>query len=186
VAATHGHLLQRTAPAEAPEPLSGIRGRVDDLFKEHSLYVARLAYRLLGRDDEVDDIVQDVFISLFRHLGSIRQSGAVRAWLATTAVRMVRRRLRVRRIGFLLRSRDRVDPAGLEAQGASAEDSAALLSLHRALARVPVSARLAWILRHVEEERIDDVARLCGCSPSTAKRWVEQAQGALRRAFSHG
>ena len=86
---------------------SALRHRLDDLFKEHAAYVARVAFRLLGRQDEVDDIVQDVFITLFRHLDSIRQAESLRAWLATTTVRMVRRRLRVRRIGFLLRGSDR-------------------------------------------------------------------------------
>ena len=40
------------------------RRQLDELFKEHSAFVARLVFRSLGRADEVDDIVQDVFISL--------------------------------------------------------------------------------------------------------------------------
>src|SRR6185437_11293417 len=73
-------------------------------------FVARLVFRLLGREDEVDDVVQDVFVSLFGNLKNIRRPEALRGWLATTTVRMARRRLRLRRIGFLLGRGQRVDP----------------------------------------------------------------------------
>src|SRR5262249_33732664 len=123
------------------------------------------------------------FVSLFRHIGTIRQSDAVRAWLTTTVVRMARRRLRLRRIGFLLRRGDRVDPLGLEAQGISGEDRAALWKVHRALEAVSVNARIAWTLRYLEQEQVDDIARICGCSKSTAKRRIADAQLAVKRAL---
>src|SRR5947208_2668585 len=67
------------SPAAGVAPDEGshaaeLRRRLTDLFGEHSVQVARLAFRLLGREDEVDDIVQDVFISLYRHLDRIRQT----------------------------------------------------------------------------------------------------------------
>jgi len=177
--------LRPVASAEASQSAAvDTRRRIDALFKEHSAYVARFAFRLLGREDEVDDLVQDVFISLFRHLGNIRHAGALRAWLTTTVVRMARRRLRVRRIGFLLRGGDRVDPGGLEGHGPSGEDRAALLAVHRALGRVSVNARIAWILRYLEQEEIDEVARHCGCSKATAKRRIADAHQAVRKALA--
>ena len=160
-----------------------VRRQVEELFKEHSAFVARLVLRLLGREDEVDDLVQDVFVSLFRNLKKIRQTQAMRAWLMTTTVRMVRRRLRVRRIGFLLRRSQRTDPMGLEAHGTSAEDRLALWSLHRALEKVSVNARIAWVLRHLEEEGIDEVARVLDCSRSTAKRRVADAHLEVMKAL---
>ena len=179
-----GKPLAVAAPGGSIHPTSALRGRLDDLFKEHSAYVARIAFRLLGRDDEVDDIVQDVFIALFKHLDGIRQSEALRAWLATTTVRMVRRRLRVRRIGFLLRLGDRVDPVDLKGAGISGEDRAALQNVHRALAGVRANARIAWVFRYLEQESVEDVARLCGCSRSTAKRRIADAHRVVKRALS--
>jgi RNA polymerase sigma factor (sigma-70 family) len=132
----------------------------------------------------VDDIVQDVFITLFRNLEKIRQSDSLRAWLGTTTVRTVRRRLRVRRIGFLLRRKDQVDPLDLKGTGASGEDRAALWNVHLALENVSVSCRIAWVFRYLEQESIDDVARLCGCSRSTAKRRIADAHRVVRRALS--
>src|SRR6476469_6637719 len=49
--------------------IAGERDQLNQLIRAHSGYVASLAYRLLGRDDEVDDVVQDVFVSFFRFYG---------------------------------------------------------------------------------------------------------------------
>jgi len=157
--------------------------RLDAVIREQSAYVARLAYRLLGSNEEVDDIVQDVFISLFRHLDRIRDTGALRAWLGTTTVRMARRRLRIRRVGFLLRINDRIDPSELRSAESSGEDRAEMIRIHRALDGVSSTARVAWVLRYVEQEAMEDVARLCDCSLSTAKRRVADAHGAVRKAL---
>jgi RNA polymerase sigma-70 factor (ECF subfamily) len=160
------------------------RRQLDELFKQHSAFVARLVFRLLGREDEVDDIVQDVFVSLFRTLRNIRQPEAIRGWLVTTTVRTVRRRLRLRRIGFLLRRNQRVDPMGLEAQGSSsADDRLALWTVHRTLKKVSLNARLAWVLHHLEQQGIDEVARSLGCSRATVKRRVADAQRELKKAL---
>lgn len=183
VAAAPGEGLDLDVPG-GPSPAAERRLRLDDLFKEHGSYVARLAFRLLGREEEVDDIVQDVFITLFRNLEKIRQSESIRAWLGTTTVRTVRRRLRLRRIGFLLRRQDHADPVDLQGQGASGEDRAALWKVHAALKKVAINNRIAWVFRYLEQESIDDVARLCGCSRSTAKRRIADAHRVVRRALS--
>lgn len=170
--------LGTTSPGAAGE-----RDQLNQLIRTHSGYVASLAFRLLGRDDEVDDVVQDVFVSFFRFYGDIREPSALRAWLATTTVRVVRRRLRLRRIGLLLRIQDREDPGELKAQGASPEDTAVLASIHRVLDRVAVNERLAWALRYLQQERIEDVARLCGCSTATAKRRIAAAHSVVKQAL---
>jgi DNA-directed RNA polymerase specialized sigma24 family protein len=97
---------------------------------------------------------------------------------------MVRRRLRVRRIGFLLRVRDRAPEPELTSAGASGEDRAALWKVHRALERVGVEARIAWVFRYLEEKSIDEVALLCACSTSTAKRRIAEAQRVVKGALS--
>ena len=56
------------------------------LFERYSQYVATIAFRLLGRNDEVDDVVQDVFLQVHRRLSTIRPD-AVRGWLAVVTVR---------------------------------------------------------------------------------------------------
>jgi len=182
VAASLRHLVTASARIQRPDP-DAARRRLDELFKEHATYVARLAYRMMGRDAEIDDVVQDVFVLLLRHIGRIRQPEAVRAWLATTTVRLTRRRLRMMSLRLLLGLGDDVALAEARAGGSSPEDRAAFRVVQSALEGVGVNARIAWSLRHLEEERIEDVARLCGCSTRTAKRWIARAQRAVKEAL---
>src|SRR5258708_2484860 len=70
-------------------------------FRRYSRYVAAVALRLLGRDDEVDDVVQEVFLAALRGMRRLREPEAVRGWLATVTVRIAGRRLRRRRLRTL-------------------------------------------------------------------------------------
>ena len=153
-----------------------------EVYRKYSGYVASLGYRLLGRDGDVDDLVQDVFLAAVEGLGELREQGALKGWLATLTVRLAGRRLRRRRIASFFGLGDaEVDVA---APGATPEERALLGQVYVALDRVEVDARLAWILRHIEGEPLDQVAKLCGCSLATAKRRIAAAQQDIERRLS--
>ena len=177
------HVVAASVRSQRPDSDAAARQRLDELFKEHAAYVARLAYRMMGRDGDIDDVVQDVFVLLLRHIARIRQPDAVRAWLATTTVRLARRRLRVKSLRLLLGLSDDAGLADVRDGGSSPDERLAFTAVHAALESVGVNARIAWTLRYLEEERIEDVARLCGCSKRTAKRWIARAQCAVKEAI---
>jgi len=156
----------------------------DAVFRRYSPYVARVALRLLGNDSEVDDLVQDVFIEAHRGLSSLREPGALGGWLARICVRRATRRLRRRRLLALL-SLDGVAERDLPFDvTASPEDRAEVVRLYRRLDRLPADARVAWLLRHVEGESLDDMAALCGCSKSTVQRRLRSAETRLQEVMS--
>ena len=152
-------------------------------FRRYSRYVAAVALKLLGRDDEIDDVVQEVFLAALRGLGSLREPEAVKGWLATVTVRVASRKLRRRRLRAWVGLDRPPDYESLVAPGVPADERALLGRVYRLLDELPVKDRLAWTLRHVEGERLDAVARACGCSLATAKRRVAAAQAALERAL---
>src|SRR5262249_1334558 len=59
------------------------------LYHRHARYVAGVAYRLLGHDAELDDVVQEAFSDAARALGSLKDAAGLRKWLASIAVRRV-------------------------------------------------------------------------------------------------
>jgi RNA polymerase sigma-70 factor (ECF subfamily) len=148
---------------------------LDALFERFAPYVASIGKRLLGREDEVDDLVQEVFLSAVRGIHGLRDPDAAKAWLATVAVRNAHRRLRRRRVLRWLGLADEVSPDDLVDESVSPERRAKLVRVYALLDRLPPDQRIAWILRHVEGERLDVVARLCGCSLATAKRRITAA-----------
>ncbi len=165
--------MVREASAPAPE------GGLEAAWRAHSPYVARLALHVLGRDVDVDDVVQDVFVAAASAAGRLRDPNALRAWLATVTVRLARKRLRTRRLLSLFALDPEPDYGELTARDADPELRLHVKRLYQALDLLPAKDRIAWTLRHVEGEQLDDVARLCACSLATAKRRIAAAEVAL-------
>ena len=174
-------LVAENDVAPVSQPVS-----LEALFRSYSSYVAAIALRLLGRDDDVDDVVQDVFLSAWKGAANLRDPGAIKGWLATVTVRTARRRLKMRRVKMFLRLDDDPDYANITAPGASPEEKALLSRIYLVLDGLPVDQRVAWTLRYVEREQLDDVARLCDVSLATAKRKITAAQQAISAALSDG
>lgn len=157
---------------------------VDQLFRRFAPYVAAIALRLLGRDHEVEDVVQDVFVQAIRDLSQLRDPLAIKGWLARLAVHTASKRLRRRRFAALL-GFDRVPSyENLIAPGATAEERALLSRVYTQLDELPTPQRVAWVLRYIEGEPLDSVARLCSCSLATVKRRIALVNAALERTFS--
>src|SRR6476469_7327942 len=140
----------------APPHFSGsrVRGEVvvstaelGDLFKRYSSYVATIGMRLLGRDDEVDDLVQEVFIEAYRGFHQLRSPDAVKAWLARITVRRAIRRLRRRALRSFFSLDALPSDAKLADDGATPEEKAEIVSTTRMIERIPVRQRVVWVLK---------------------------------------
>src|SRR6185437_6172839 len=60
-----------------------------DLFHRHHLPLFRYLYRLTGRRDVAEDVVQDVFLRVVRRLDDYQTMGREAAWLFTIARRLL-------------------------------------------------------------------------------------------------
>lgn len=157
--------------------------RLEDLYTTYSAYVAGLGFRLLGRSNEVDDLVQDVFLAALAGVGAVIEPRAIKGWLATLTVRLAGRKLRRRKIASFF-SFDDGKGHDVTAHGASAEQRALLGQLYSVLHELSVAERVAWSLHHVEGETLESVALLCACSLATAKRRIAAARHHLEEALA--
>lgn len=163
-------VLVPTTPGPGQPPLTSF----DAIYRAYSAYVAYIGVRILGRQDEIDDLVQDVFVEALRGLDKLKDAEAVKAWLATVTVRVATRRLRMRKLKRFLGLGE--IKADLVWPGASAEQTTEVARIYEKLERVPSKHRIAWVLRMVQGEPLAHVAQTCGCSLATAKRWIESVQ----------
>jgi RNA polymerase sigma-70 factor (ECF subfamily) len=159
---------------------------LDSLFRRYSSYVAAVAHRLLGRDDDVDDTVQEVFLAAVRGVAQVRDPAAVKGWLARVTVRSARQRLRKRSLRRLVGLDEPVVYERVADSSASAEERALLARVYRVLEGMPANQRIAWSLRYIEGEPLENVAALSGCSLATAKRWISAAAKVIEEAFADG
>jgi RNA polymerase sigma-70 factor (ECF subfamily) len=174
--------LVRSTPVAEPEAAVD-PADLDAVFRRYASYVARIAARLLGQADEIDDLVQDVFLDAIRGLRSLREASAIRGWLATVTVRHARRRLRRRTLWAMLGLDRPVELDQLVGEATSAEARAEVIAVYRALDRLPVDARIAWVLHAVEGHALEEVAAMGGYSRATAHRRIQLAQQAVEAAL---
>jgi RNA polymerase sigma-70 factor (ECF subfamily) len=150
-------------------------------FRRYAPYVAKIGMRILGRRDEIDDFVQDVFVQVHRHLGSLREPEALKGWLGKLAVHEATRRLKKKRMRAWFGVSCAYDYADVADAAASPEQRALLARVFSTLDALGTPERVAWALRYLEGETMERVAELCNCSLSTAKRRVASAERALEK-----
>jgi RNA polymerase sigma-70 factor (ECF subfamily) len=87
---------RRMDPARAliDRALSGDASAFREIFRAHRQDVARVVYRLLGPSPDVDDVVQEVFLHVYRSLPSFRGDSRFSTWLYRLAVNVTRMHLR--------------------------------------------------------------------------------------------
>jgi len=176
---SHEVVLRLVPEAEARPTLDGI-------YRRYGRYVAAVILRLDGRPSELDDLVQDVFVEAAAGIARLREPEAIKGWLATIAVRTVRRRLRMRRAWrFLGLERDAAEVVLVDPR-ASPADRALLRAVYRVLDQMPIQDRLAFTLHVIEGETLEAVAKLCGCGLATAKRRVARGQRLIEQRMSDG
>lgn len=162
------------------------RPTLDDVYRRYCRYVAAVILRLNGRPTEVEDLVQDVFLEAAGGIERLRDPEAIKGWLATIAVRTVRRRLRLRRTWrFLGLDRDAGEAMLIDPR-VSPADRTLLRAVYEVLDDLPVQDRLAFTLHIIEGETLEAVAKLCGCSLATAKRRIARAQRVIEQRLSDG
>ena len=167
----------------------GDRWAQEAIFRRYVRDVTLLAEHLLGRREDANDVTQDTFASALSSLGSLREPTALRSWLLGIAVNRVRRRDRwtawLRLLG-LDRGLDDASLPMVASRDLSPEGHAELALVHAALSTLSADVRAAWILRHVEGEKLDAVAEILGCSLATAKRRIAVADARVQRHVDGG
>ena len=175
----------RLIPGGQASPGSHKRFDFDQIFREYAAYVAAIGLKIMGRDDDLDDLVQEVFMEAHRGLGRLREPGALKSWLARITVRRTIRKLRRTRVLMLFGLDAPSDYAEIADVSATSDERAQVALAYRSLERLPVAERVVWVLRHVEGESLDDIAQICACSKSTVQRWLRLAQKTLEQRAPH-
>jgi len=155
------------------------------IWNRYAPMIYRLFDRALGHPKDVDDLTQEVFFRAFASLSKLRDYTALRAFLYSTAVNILKwelRRRRVRRM-VLLSPTGHLPDSPID--GDDSEARAALTRFHALLDRLGTDDRTAFVLRQVEGLSFDEVVEVMGESMSTAKRRVARASIEMSRLIEN-
>ena len=160
---------------------AGEKWAQEALFKRHARTVNGLAYRLLGRDEEVDDLVQEAFLAALRSLDRLENPQAFAAWLCSilvrTAHKTLRRRAMLTRLG--LRRSAPIDPDVVVSRNTPPDVRQELEAIYGVLDRMRPEVRVALVLHRVEGLSVPEIAERMRLSVSTVKSRLAAAQRRL-------
>lgn len=158
------------------------------LVEEHMDSVARTVTGLLGNTQEVDDVVQEVFMKLHAHLGTFRGEASLRTFITRIAINRSLDVLRVRKRRRWLQAWGASND--LEAAGGSVEavdmvaDAERNRALRRALNTLPEGQRVVVLLRLVEELSTEETATVLGIKYGTVLSRLKRGTDALKLELS--
>lgn len=152
-----------------------------ELYRLYVRRVAGLSHRLLAGGPDVDDLVQDVFMEAFSHLGALAAPEAFGTWLGAITIRTAHKRARRSRLSMRLGLARDVphEVEHLAAPVVPPEMAIDLRTMMMALIAGPAGAAEALVLRHFEGLQLDEIATRMGLSLATVKRRIESAEAWL-------
>jgi RNA polymerase sigma factor (sigma-70 family) len=166
-------LEQRFAGAEA--------GAFEQVVALYQVRVARLASRLLGWRSDVDDVVQDVFLTALSKAHTFRGDSSLWTWL--TAITVNRCRSQQRRAAlfgrFVKWSRNRSPQAAPAADRNSIGDESAR-QVQQAVAALPTTDREVIVLSYLEGRAPAEMSELLGLSINTVEVRLHRARKKLK------
>jgi RNA polymerase sigma factor (sigma-70 family) len=159
----------------------------EEVVRDHSARVYRLAYRLTGNCHDAEDLTQEVFVRVFRSLPSYTP-GTFEGWLHRITTNLfldiTRRRQRIRFEGLGEETAARLK--GTEPTPSQAFDDRHLdHDIAVALADLPPEYRAAVVLCDIEGLTYEEIADVLGVKLGTVRSRIHRGRAQLRAALEH-
>jgi RNA polymerase sigma-70 factor (ECF subfamily) len=144
----------------------------------------RLALRMLGHRADAEDVVQEVFLSVWRRLTTLADDAAFVAWLYRMTTNRCLNVIRARhpRADVEIDEQPSGSPAARPDQ--AAEVSAQLTVLTSALERLTAEQRACWLLREVHGRSYDEIAQTLGTTSTAVRGRIARARAQLAEVMA--
>jgi RNA polymerase sigma-70 factor, ECF subfamily len=148
------------------EAKAGSRDAATALFEQHWPHIWRVAYRVLGRQADADDVAQEAFVAAFAHLDRFEGRSSFRTWVTRIAIN--------RALNLLRADKSRLG-GWVEATEAAGDGDNAASELMEAVARLPLERRVVLVMRYWLGCPIDEIAEFLGIPTGTVNSRLARA-----------
>ena len=170
--------------------LAGEQGAWEELVKSYTRRVYAICYRFTNRDNEAQDLTQEVFLRVFKTLGSFRAGeGSFTVWLTRLTRNLLvdhYRRTKNERVTDAIEDRlgvlEETTQQSSRTDGMLAGREAGEL-LQAALQKLSPELREAVILRDLEELEYREIARVLEVPEGTVKSRLNRGRAELARVL---
>jgi RNA polymerase sigma-70 factor, ECF subfamily len=152
------------------------------LYSRYHRRTFSLCLRMMNSATEAEDLTQEVFIQLFRKIGSFRGDSAFSTWLHRMTVNQVLMHFRRRGVQNEKTTEDGEMPEQI-VNGTENHARMPILdriALDKAIAQLPNGYRTVFVLHDVEGFEHEEIARMLGLSVGTSKSQLHKARLKLR------
>jgi RNA polymerase sigma-70 factor (ECF subfamily) len=159
--------------------LDGEQAAARELFRQQRSRVQATLYRILGHNRDMDDLLQETFVQVFRSLANFRGEARLSTWIDRIAVRVAYRHLsRKKQMPLVsLELADVADGHSLPDRRVMAR--AGLRRFYAALSAQSPSGRIAFTLHVIEGRPVAQVAELMEASVTATKLRVWRTRRAI-------
>lgn len=174
---------------------AGHDAALNDLMERHATTVFHFLCRMVGNEDDANDLAQETFVRVFKSCKSFRANEKFSTWLFTIAANLARNhfRWRSRHPGISLdaenpeteQSLGSTLPANspLPNETAAAAERAAAVRL--AVGKLPEDLREAVVLCEWEERSVAEAAAILEATPKAVESRLYRARGLLRERLKN-
>jgi RNA polymerase sigma-70 factor (ECF subfamily) len=159
---------------------AGDRAALQLLARQELPRVERLLRRMLGPRNDLEDLVQTVFLEMCRALPGFRGESAISTFIGGITVRVARRAMRPTAWVRFRSPMPDEHPAGPDRPDARAVASEQLRRLDRALSKLSADKRIAFVLWAIEGNDVQVIADVTGASVSATRSRIYYAQKELK------
>ena len=166
--------------------LRGDQTAWEKIVRQHWRRVFNVAYKFVGKHDQAEDLTQDIFLKVFKSLGTFDRRANFQTWLIS-----VSRNLCIDHYRSVRKERQTIDrdvdanelsPAAAEPGPiATLEQCDRITLLREALAALPATLRMAVIMRDIQELSYQDIATRLDLPEGTVKSRINRGRTELAR-----
>jgi RNA polymerase sigma-70 factor (ECF subfamily) len=151
-------------------------GAAAAFYDRHSAHVFRALQSAIGPDDDLPDLLQEVFIRAIAQIDELQDLGRVRSWLAGIAVFTARGHIRRRTRRNWLSVFSPVHASSQQQDPVPSDARRALREIYAILDKLAADERIAFAMRIVEGLSLPEAAEACRVSLATFKRRLARAE----------
>ena len=150
----------------------------DELIGRWHTPLWRYVRRMSARDDEAQDLLQDIWLRVIRGIGRVREGARFRGWLFGIARRAVMDRYRQQ---YGKPPTEEVDAERIAAESDAPDGEAALEALERALETLPLVEREVLTLFYLQDLSLVEIADVLTLPVGTVKSRLFRARQLMRQ-----
>lgn len=179
----NGRLDKESDFVLAQRAAGGDMGAFEDLYQRHHRRVYSICLRMLQSPSEAEDLTQDVFIQLYRKIGSFRGDSAFTTWLHRMAVNQVLMHFRKKTVKFEKTTEEGETPVQVVSGSNDPRKMQIVdkIALENAIDQLPEGYKRVFVLHDIEGYEHEEVAKILGCSVGTSKSQLHKARLKLRK-----